>query len=317
MTKNNDNTIEYAHPDLPTLLGELGAYESIKTPGLWEYPITDEAFAYVDFRSEQGGNPKGRRYAFQKDALVEDTSKVAWLTEFKQRRDKLLNNNTTDNIIESDKNRGVIPKPDRSNTPTTTEKIESEPLQRGSVLPQIKREQPYPTDNKDTATNTQGGFLAPATTIQNALETFNMFENAKTKLLNQNDVLWIGRDGRPSTPGKGGKPHIKRSGWRKMARFFGLNCTIINREKIKSRDSEGEFYLWMYTVRATHPNGCHYDGEGIATSRDPFFSKKGGVRIEPNEANIMMKAQTIAFNRAISDLLGSGEVSADEMVEVE
>ncbi|MHC1587318.1 MAG: hypothetical protein ACXQTX_02400 [Candidatus Syntropharchaeia archaeon] len=160
----------------------------------------------------------------------------------------------------------------------------------------------------------QQDFLAPVTTIEKAVQTFGLYEEAKKRILTDNDVIWIGKDGRPTEKGQG-HPHIKRSGWRKLARFFGLSCQILERRKEWAEDSEGRYYIWTYKVRASHPCGAYQDAEGVCTSRDPFFSKKHGRRIEPEEENIMMKAQTVAFNRAISDLLGSGEVSAEEVGE--
>lgn len=164
-------------------------------------------------------------------------------------------------------------------------------------------------------TEAQCGFLAPAATIEEALAAFNLFEQAKTRLLKDSDVLWIGANGRPAAKGQG-HPHIKRSGWRKLARFFGINCTIIESEKLASSDAEGNFYIWRTRARAEHPSGGYFEADGVCSSRDPFFSKKSGVRVDPDEADIILKAQTVAFNRAVSDLLGSGEVSADEMKEV-
>ena len=156
------------------------------------------------------------------------------------------------------------------------------------------------------------GFLQPVTSIDEAVRLFRLYEDAKTRILTDNDVIWIGKDGRPTEKGQG-HPHIKRSGWRKLARFFGLSCKILERKKEWAEDNEGRYYIWTYKVRASHPCGAYQDAEGICTSRDPFFSKKHGKRIEPEEENIMMKAQTVAFNRAISDLLGSGEISAEEV----
>ncbi len=156
------------------------------------------------------------------------------------------------------------------------------------------------------------GFLQPVTSIDEAVRLFRLYEDAKTRILTDNDVIWIGKDGRPTEKGQG-HPHIKRSGWRKLARFFGLSCQILERKKEWAEDNEGRYYIWTYKVRASHPCGAYQDAEGVCTSRDPFFSKKHGERIEPEEENIMMKAQTVAFNRAISDLLGSGEISAEEV----
>jgi len=43
----------------------------------------------------------------------------------------------------------------------------------------------------------------------------------------------------------------------------------------------------------------------------PKFTKGG--KVQADEANVMLKAQTVAINRGISDLLGSGDVSAEEI----
>jgi hypothetical protein len=194
------------------------------------------------------------------------------------------------------------------------EKKEVPPVETKSTEPEVKL---VPVERvvevtKITTKPQTCGFLKPAATIEDALAAFEMFERAKTTLLKDSDVLWIGANGRPSPKGTG-HPHIKRSGWRKLARFFGINCSILNKEKIISQDSEGQYYIWKYQVRAEHPTGGYFEADGICTSRDPFFSKKNGVRVTPEEADIMMKAQTVAFNRVVSDLLGSGEVSADEI----
>lgn len=182
---------------------------------------------------------------------------------------------------------------------------------RGEVkkpIPNVKEESREIVLNEDV----KGGFIVPATTIGSAVELFKLFERAKTEILSDNDVIWIGANGRPTDKGMG-HPHIKRPGWRKLARFFGLSCRILEKRKEWTKDKEGEYYIWTYKVRAIHPSGAYQEAEGVCTSRDPFFSKRRGERIEPEEENIMMKAQTVGFNRAISDLLGSGEVSAEEL----
>ena len=71
----------------------------------------------------------------------------------------------------------------------------------------------------------------------------------------------------------------------------------------------------MYRVRVkiSHPCGANIMMDGVATSMDPFFTK-GGRKVA-DEENVFMKAETVALNRAISDILGSGEVSAEEVSE--
>lgn len=152
----------------------------------------------------------------------------------------------------------------------------------------------------------QTGLVAPVCTVQQSVEIFKEFEKAKREILSGNDVLWIGGDGRPAIEGQG-SPHIKRSGWRKLARFFGLSWDI---ERIEKLSMEHSGYMYKVRVKVWHPAGASVVSEGIATSRDGFFTKGG--RQEAKEENIIMKAETVAINRAISDILGSGEVSGEE-----
>lgn len=113
-----------------------------------------------------------------------------------------------------------------------------------------------------------------------------------------------------------GKPFIMKSGWRGMSTAFGLSQEIISSERITARDDLGEYYVWKYMVRVVAPNGRHADCEGACSSRDPFFAKtKGGYRPthEINESDIIHTAQTVGYNRAISDLVGGGELSWEEV----
>ena len=152
----------------------------------------------------------------------------------------------------------------------------------------------------------QTGLVAPVCSVQESVRIFKEFEQAKSKILTGNDVLWIGDDGRPAIEGQG-SPHIKRSGWRKLARFFGLSWDI---EDIKKLAMENGGYMYKVRVKVWHPAGASIVAEGLASSRDKFFTK--GNRIESAEENIIMKAETVAINRAISDILGSGDVSGEE-----
>jgi len=207
----------------------------------------------------------------------------------------------------------IVPK--QYSTIPTEEQVEEEKIspEEKSATTEVTTEiVPSEKELGTTSQERMTGFLQPVTSIDEAVQLFRLYEDAKTRILTDNDVIWIGKDGRPTEKGQG-HPHIKRSGWRKLARFFGLSCKILERKKEWAEDNEGRYYIWTYKVRASHPCGAYQDAEGVCTSRDPFFSKKHGERIEPEEENIMMKAQTVAFNRAISDLLGSGEISAEEV----
>jgi len=150
------------------------------------------------------------------------------------------------------------------------------------------------------------GLVAPVCSIEDSIRIFKAFEEAKKRILSKNDIMWIGDDGAPTIEGQG-TPYIKRSGWRKLARFFGLSWNIENVKKIKM---ENGGYMYQAKVKIWHPAGASVEAEGVATSEDKFFTKGG--RREANEGNVLMKAITVAINRGISDILGSGEVSGEE-----
>ena len=151
----------------------------------------------------------------------------------------------------------------------------------------------------------QSGLVAPVCSIEKAIEIFKKFEEAKRRVLTKNDIMWIGDDGAPTIEGQG-TPYIKRSGWRKLARFFGLSWSIEDVKEIKTENG----YLYQAKVKIWHPAGASVEAVGVATSEDKFFTKGG--RREANKGNVLMKAITVALNRGISDILGSGEVSGEE-----
>ena len=91
----------------------------------------------------------------------------------------------------------------------------------------------------------------------------------------------------------------RKSAFRKLARFYGVSTEIT--EKTKETHPDGG-YTWHYTVKAT-AGGVSQDGEGSCTS-----SEKGGK----SEHDTRATAHTRAKSRAISDLIGFGQVSAEE-----
>jgi len=225
---------------------------------------------FVDFRRES----KGARYCSEKNI---DKETLEPLRAFKAYRDSIM----SIEIIQSPQKAEIV-QPTPSTAATAVQKVR--------LL--------EPDDNI--------GFIKPVANLDQQIAVFKLYEEAKTKLLSDADVLWIGADGRPAKPGVG-HAHIKRSGWRKMARFFGLSCEIISRERIGTVKE----YSWIYRVVARHPGGAYQHAEGVSSSNDKFFTKGG--KVEAKEENVMLKAQTVAFNRAISDLLGGGEISAEEV----
>lgn len=105
----------------------------------------------------------------------------------------------------------------------------------------------------------------------------------------------------------GGRRFVKKSGWRKLAKAYNLSCTTISTEV--DRDANGQAIRASAIVRATAPNGQVSDGDGYCSADESRFRGNAGKL----ENDLRTTATTRAKNRAISDLVGFGEVSAEEI----
>ncbi len=236
-----------------------------------------------------------------------------------------------DHIPICPKNPANKQQPVSSKTELTETPPEQKPIVKDSLTPETQPEQEEETKMEQNTTEEttaivptvastsiqttelQQGFLTAAVTLDDAIAAFDMYGIAKTRLLGDADIMYIGAGGTPvKKDALNATPYIKKSGWRKMARFFGLSVDIVGKEKIWTEDVKGEkYYIWAYQIKVSHQCGAYVISEGVCSSRDKFFTKGG--RAEADEKNVMLKAQTVGINRGISDLLGAGEVSAEEM----
>ena len=127
--------------------------------------------------------------------------------------------------------------------------------------------------------------------VNEAVENWKKFLELKSRLLDKSDYQNIG-----------GKVFIKKSGWRKLAQVFNITDSIVSE---KRTDREDGSILWEFEAKATAPNGRYSIGVGSCDSRERNFSKK--------EHDVKSTAHTRSKSRAISDLIGGGEVSAEEI----
>lgn len=135
--------------------------------------------------------------------------------------------------------------------------------------------------------------VLPALTADDALKALKEYEEFKAKIAEPSDIQVIQ-----------GKQYLKKSFWRKLGNFYALKVDCIRDDK----SDEEKFGLTFYaTYRATAPNGAHTDGDGACSITEKGLPKT------PHIARAI--AHTRAKNRAISDLVGGGEVSAEEMVD--
>jgi len=106
------------------------------------------------------------------------------------------------------------------------------------------------------------------------------------------------RTGREST-------FVKRSGWRKIATWFGLDLLIGSMEV--DRDEYGNPLRARVIGRVIAPNGRKGEDVGACSITERGFSKP--------EHDLLATAATRALNRATSNLVGMGELSAEEMAD--
>ena len=102
-----------------------------------------------------------------------------------------------------------------------------------------------------------------------------------------------------------GKPYILKSGWRKLEFALNLTDTIMREEK---ELNEG-ITTWRIQVKVIAPNGRAVMGIGACSSNERKFQ-------HPTH-DVYAMAHTRAKNRAISDICGLGEVSAEELEPIE
>ena len=102
-----------------------------------------------------------------------------------------------------------------------------------------------------------------------------------------------------------GKKHRKRSGFTKLRRAF--NISVQELDGAWEDLDNGEFG-YRVMVRASFPDGRYEDGDGYCDSIEMHSG-----RIAASRHNVRAKAVTRAKNRATADLLGTGEVSAEEL----
>ena len=103
-----------------------------------------------------------------------------------------------------------------------------------------------------------------------------------------------------------GKKFRRKGYWRAVKMAFNLQVEEIKEEIVKGEKDWG----YIVTYRATAPNGSFADGDGACMGSE----KKGKMC---TVHNVRAHAHTRAFNRAVSNLVGFGEVSADEIVKDE
>jgi hypothetical protein len=106
-----------------------------------------------------------------------------------------------------------------------------------------------------------------------------------------------------------GKQFRKKSYWRAVSTAFRLSVEIVSDAEYV--DENGGRH-WLATAKATAPDGRSATGDGSCSASEKT-DRQGRPTKMATLHNIRAHACTRAKNRAISDLVGFGEVSAEEL----
>ena len=138
--------------------------------------------------------------------------------------------------------------------------------------------------------------MAPA----QAESAMSAYQDLTRSVLDSSD--WIGRPGEPES-------FVKRSGWQKLATFYGVSTELVG--EALERDGDGNLTRAAARVRAIARDGRHAEGGGACGRNEPRFRQTSGR--QKIEHDLPATAETRATNRAISNLIGFGAVSAEEV----
>ena len=136
--------------------------------------------------------------------------------------------------------------------------------------------------------------------VEQAAEAMRAYQELTSRMLSGDD--WQGRRG-------GDQSFVKRRGWAKLATAYGVSTEL--RSIDIDRDGDDQILRARCIARATHPNGRYAEGDGACSTSEPRFRSASGR--QKIEHDLPATAATRATNRAISNLIGFGAVSAEEV----
>jgi hypothetical protein len=143
----------------------------------------------------------------------------------------------------------------------------------------------------------EASIIMPAK-IEKTLEALKRFEDFKRQVLTKDDYVEIMNR-------KSGerKKYIKKSGWLKYALATGISLQLISESKEVTPEGKT---IYHFTYRAIAPNGRYADAVGSASVDEREFARR--------VHDVRALAQTRAMERAISNLVGGGELGAEEIL---
>jgi hypothetical protein len=194
----------------------------------------------------------------------------------------------------------------RTPAPAKPEPPKSSPLHK-EAPPMEPPENPASLGDDIVPVSITEDIVRPVVSPERVLKAFQQLQEIKRKLLTKDDYVEIGT-----------RTFVRKSGLRKIRVVFNISMKLL-REERKELD-EGHYEYTAY-VRAQAPNGVFVDAVSSCASTEPFGErqKEGTRKLFPEKVRdtkevkpemyvfaVRGMAQTRAYNRAISDLVGGG-----------
>ncbi|MEW5759296.1 MAG: hypothetical protein AB1779_00850 [Candidatus Thermoplasmatota archaeon] len=158
--------------------------------------------------------------------------------------------------------------------------------------------------------------VRPAVSVETAVAMWNEYLKLTKAILTDEDYVEIR-----------GKKFKKKSAWRKYERFFNISVPSSSVKIEKYTDAEGRLIKAEVTLEAVAPNGRKSVGWGSCSISDKAHKEDkksngnvickgpcdGRIHFSHPEHDILATAMTRARNRSVADLIGAGEISAEEI----
>jgi len=145
-----------------------------------------------------------------------------------------------------------------------------------------------------------GGAVVPVD-VERLVAIVDAFDKFKAMVLKESD-FWLDK--------KENKKRVKKSGWLKYALACNLNLEKVDEREVEKETPPGSgnwMTVYHFDYRAIAQTGRYAEGSGSASTTE----RDGSGKMIHDTRSL---AQTRAMNRAISHLVGGGEVSAEEVM---
>ncbi len=145
--------------------------------------------------------------------------------------------------------------------------------------------------------------VAIAQAAEKRVDAINRIKRVALRVTNRHD--WVDQNGRP---------YLQVSGAEKVARLFGISWRI--NEPVLETEPDGHF-SYIYTGEFTMGTAS-IEAVGSRSSRDPFFARRGGRDLKPDEIDrqdVRKAAYTNCVGNGVTRLLGIRNLTWEEVEE--